>query len=61
MCALGAVNLGADADTTAAICGQIAGALHGVDAIPAGWLGKLAMRERIEEMADHLRETRPIS
>jgi ADP-ribosyl-[dinitrogen reductase] hydrolase len=58
---LTAANLGADADTTAAICGQIAGAFHGVDAIPAGWLGKLAMRERIEEMADHLRETRPIS
>jgi len=58
---LTAVNLGEDADTTAAICGQIAGAFHGVDAIPAGWIRKLAMRERIEELADGLREARPIS
>ncbi|MHC4136638.1 MAG: ADP-ribosylglycohydrolase family protein [Planctomycetota bacterium] len=58
---LTAVNLGEDADTTAAICGQIAGAFYGVDAIPDGWLGKLVMRERIEVLADRLREARPIS
>jgi len=57
---LTAVNLGEDADTTAAICGQIAGAFYGVDAIPDGWLGKLAMREQIEELADRLREALPI-
>jgi ADP-ribosyl-[dinitrogen reductase] hydrolase len=33
---LTAVNLGEDADTTAAICGQIPGAHYGVDAIPDG-------------------------
>ena len=58
---LTAANLGEDADTTAAICGQIAGAFHGVDAIPAGWIEKLTMRERIEELADGLREARPNS
>ena len=34
---LAAVNLGDDADTTAAIYGQLAGALYGVDGIPARW------------------------
>jgi ADP-ribosyl-[dinitrogen reductase] hydrolase len=51
---LEAANLGDDADTTAAICGQIAGAYYGVESIPAGWLAKLAMRETIEQIADQL-------
>jgi ADP-ribosyl-[dinitrogen reductase] hydrolase len=51
---LAAANLGDDADTTAAICGQLAGAYYGASAIPDEWLEKLAMRERIEEMADAL-------
>lgn len=46
-----AANLGEDADTTAAITGQLAGALYGAQVIPAGWLTKLAWRERIERMA----------
>ena len=52
--ALLAANLGDDADTTAAIYGQLAGAYHGADDIPAGWLDRLAMREFITEMADSL-------
>ena len=48
---LSAVNLGDDADTTAAIYGQIAGAYYGVDGIPEEWLGKLAGLELIEGMA----------
>lgn len=52
--ALAAVNLGDDADTTGAVYGQIAGAYYGADAIPAGWLAKLAMREDIERLADGL-------
>lgn len=36
-----AANLGEDADTTAAIAGQLAGALYGHKAIPRQWLGKL--------------------
>ena len=51
---LSATNLGDDADTTAAICGQIAGAHHGVGGIPASWLAKLALREEIEALADRL-------
>lgn len=45
-----AANLGDDADTTAAITGQLAGALFGRSGIPAEWLGKLAWRERIETL-----------
>ena len=34
-----AANLGEDADTTAAICGQLAGAYYGESGIPnTGWI-----------------------
>ena len=49
-----AANLGDDADTTAAIYGQIAGAYHGAEAIPSGWRSKLAHVELITRMADNL-------
>lgn len=49
-----AVNLGDDADTTGAVCGQIAGAFHGEEGIPAEWLGKLVMAEEIRTLADRL-------
>jgi ADP-ribosyl-[dinitrogen reductase] hydrolase len=51
-----AANLGDDADTTAAIYGQIAGATYGESGIPAPWLEKLAMRDTIETLADQLLE-----
>ncbi|AWN34390.1 ADP-ribosylglycohydrolase family protein [Methylobacterium radiodurans] len=51
-----AANLGEDADTTAAVAGQIAGALYGASAIPDEWLGRLAWRERIELLAGCLFE-----
>jgi ADP-ribosyl-[dinitrogen reductase] hydrolase len=53
---LTAVNLGGDADTTAAICGQIAGAYYGETGIPAPWLERLARREEIALLADRLGE-----
>jgi ADP-ribosyl-[dinitrogen reductase] hydrolase len=53
-CVLAAANLGDDADTTAAIAGQLAGACYGADAIPAPWRAKLALRERLEGLADGL-------
>ncbi|HSG50014.1 MAG TPA: ADP-ribosylglycohydrolase family protein, partial [Longimicrobiales bacterium] len=53
---LAAANLGDDADTTAAVCGQVAGAFYGVEEIPAEWLEILAMREEIDEMAVRLFE-----
>lgn len=43
-----------DADTTAAVAGQIAGALYGASGIPDEWLGRLAWREQIERMAGDL-------
>jgi ADP-ribosylglycohydrolase len=49
-----AVNLGDDADTTAAVYGQLAGALWGASAIPDEWLDKLTLRDRIEAFADDL-------
>jgi ADP-ribosyl-[dinitrogen reductase] hydrolase len=51
---LTAVNLGDDADTTAAVCGQIAGAFYGVEGIPAHWRDRLAMSEEIQAMAEAL-------
>jgi ADP-ribosylglycohydrolase len=47
---LAAVNLGHDADTTGAICGQLAGAYFGKEGIPADLLDGLARREMIEEL-----------
>jgi ADP-ribosyl-[dinitrogen reductase] hydrolase len=52
--ALLAANLGDDADTTAAVFAQLAGAFYGAEAIPESWLERLAMREFITEMADSL-------
>jgi len=49
-----AANLGDDADTTAAVCGQIAGAFYGAEAIPETWLAKLAERELIQDLAQQL-------
>lgn len=53
---LKAANLGDDADTTAAIVGQIAGALYGIEGIPKEWLDKLHQRDMIEDMAIKLFE-----
>ncbi len=46
-----AANLGDDADTTAAVCGQVAGAFYGRTGIPQGWLDKLVLRDEIETLA----------
>jgi ADP-ribosylglycohydrolase len=51
---LRAANLGDDADTTAAIYGQLAGAYYGESSIPVEWRVKLARRELIESYADKL-------
>jgi ADP-ribosyl-[dinitrogen reductase] hydrolase len=53
---LKAANLGDDADTTAAVCGQIAGAHYGASRIPSRWLEKLCMRQEIESLSDRLLE-----
>ena len=52
-----AANLADDADTVAAVTGQLAGALWGVSGAPAAWLDKLAWRDRIESVAVRLYES----
>ncbi len=47
-------NLGGDADTTAAVCGQVAGAFYGESGIPPSWLECLAHRSLITGLADNL-------
>jgi ADP-ribosyl-[dinitrogen reductase] hydrolase len=49
-----AANLGDDADTTAAVCGQVAGAYYGEQGIPSRWLDLLARRSEIAKLADEL-------
>ncbi|RZQ62823.1 ADP-ribosylglycohydrolase family protein [Amycolatopsis suaedae] len=55
-----AVNHSGDSDSTGAICGNILGALHGPDAIPAPWLDALELRDVIDQLAvDGLAEFGP--
>ena len=49
-----AANLGDDADTTAAVCGQVAGVYYGERGIPPRWLDRLALRSTITKVADQL-------
>lgn len=51
---LTAANLADDADTVAAVTGQIAGALYGRQAIPAQWLKTLAWAEKLERLTRDL-------
>jgi ADP-ribosylglycohydrolase len=51
---LRAVNLGDDADTTGAVCGQLAGAYWGESGIPQAWQDGLARRDLIEPVLDEL-------
>ena len=47
-CALAAVNLGNDTDTTAAVAGALAGIVYGIEGIPAAWLSTLRGTDVIE-------------
>ena len=49
-----AANLAGDADTVAAVTGQIAGAIWGLSAIPDRWLDVLAWRDEIEHRGRRL-------
>jgi len=51
---LRAVNLGDDADTTGAVCGQLAGAWFGESGIPAEWRNDLAGKDQIEPILQRL-------
>ncbi len=45
-----AVNLGGDADSIGAVCGQLAGAKYGLSAIPERWLEAIKDREKIDTL-----------
>ena len=49
-----AANLGDDADTTAAVYGQLAGAYYGAEGIPLAWREQLALLDTIESLASGL-------
>ena len=53
-CVLAAANLGNDADTTAAIAGQLAGAYYGHQRIRKDWLDALYQHDEIAALADAL-------
>ena len=58
-----AANHSGDSDSTAAICGNLLGALHGEAALPQDWLAELEGRTTIERLADdfvaEMTDTRP--
>lgn len=47
-CALAAVNLGDDSDTTACVAGALAGIVYGAESIPQEWLAALRRKDLIE-------------
>ena len=51
---LRAVNLGDDADTTGAVCGQLAGTYWGESGNPAEWRDELASKDMIEPLLKRL-------
>jgi ADP-ribosylglycohydrolase len=51
---LTAVNHSGDSDSTAAIAGNVLGALLGREAVPTRWLERLELREVIETVAEDL-------
>ena len=51
---LKAVNLGGDADTIAAVTGQIAGAYYGVEEIPKRWIQKTYKSNQIVQLVEEL-------
>ncbi len=51
---LKSANLGDDADTTAAICGQIAGAYYGADSIPEHWISHLAKLDILKDITKNI-------
>lgn len=55
-----AANLGGDADTIAAICGGLVGAMYGFEAIPEKWIAALSRddRERLDAAVEAAVESR---
>ena len=55
---LAIANMGGDADTNAAIYGQLGGAFYGIEAIPTSWRSTLYQGEEIDELARALVDLR---
>ncbi|WP_022668987.1 ADP-ribosyl-[dinitrogen reductase] hydrolase [Desulfospira joergensenii] len=55
-CLIGTVNQGGDADTTGALAGMLAGAVHGIEGIPKRWLKRLDSRvySEVEALSEYL-------
>lgn len=53
-CILKAANLGGDADTIAAVAGQLAGAKYGLSGIPVDWVDKLAQCDHLLDLANKM-------
>lgn len=49
---LKAVNLGTDTDTTAAICGGLAGIYYGYEAIPIDWLDEIPKLDYVYQLCE---------
>lgn len=49
-----AVNHDGDSDSTGAICGNILGALYGIDVIPTDWIENLELKELIINIGEKL-------
>ena len=47
---LGAVNLGDDTDTVAAVTGSLAGLYYGIDSIPKEWIDKIKNKAYLEDL-----------
>ena len=54
-----AANLADDADTVAAVTGQLAGGIYGLSGIPTHWLDQLAWKDRLIDTAERLLEPVP--
>ncbi|MFY9327031.1 MAG: ADP-ribosyl-[dinitrogen reductase] hydrolase [Georgfuchsia sp.] len=60
-CLIDVVNRGGDADTTGAIAGMLAGALYGLESLPARWISALNadIRLRVHDQAQALLRLSP--
>ena len=53
-CVLEAANFGRDCDTIAGIVGSIAGALHGIEAIPSDWVAKVKAANPVPDLDEQV-------
>jgi ADP-ribosylglycohydrolase len=55
-----AVTHTGDSDSTGAICGNLLGAMLGVEALPERWLAAVELRDVILQVADDLHDARTL-